>query len=406
MKEGQKPDEGELVVPVPPDAPAPPASHLRLGKPIARWTYRSLTGEVLGYISRFDLPGGGKVFLPLTLQRSVRGLRWFWKALPEPRPLYGLDQLAAHPEAPVLICEGEKAADAAQQIFPGHVAVTSHGGAAAARKADWEILRGREVLIWPDYDQSGADYAREVAEILSDMGCAVSVIDISELVEIEGGKRAADRTVDGWDAADAINEWSDLGTLRDAALGLAQPFPGRREGLSHQDARPRLKVDNGHPERTVANLRDILARSGRLYDRGTPVRVVRDQTLGSFVADELKTDSLTLEAHLVCQPYKVKDSGLERDATLPPSIARMYLSCRGDWGLRVLNGVTTAPLLSDDGSIRTAHGFDPATGLWCESVPDLASLVPENPTRDQATAALIVVREAFKTFCFADAQTV
>ena len=29
MKERQKPDDGELVVPVPPDAPAPPASHIR-----------------------------------------------------------------------------------------------------------------------------------------------------------------------------------------------------------------------------------------------------------------------------------------------------------------------------------------------------------------------------------------
>jgi putative DNA primase/helicase len=406
VKERQKPDDSEFVVPVPPDAPAPPASHIRLGKPIARWTYRNLMGEVLGYISRFDRPDGGKVFLPLTLLHTVRGLRWFWKALPEPRPLYGLEQLAARPAAPVLICEGEKAADAAQQIFPGHVAVTSPGGAAAATKADWESLRGRETVIWPDNDQSGADYTREVAEILSDMGCAVSVIDVSLLVEIDGGKRAADRTVEGWDAADAITEWSDLGALRDAALGPAKPFPDRREALSHHDEKPRLKIDNGHPERAVADLRDVLATSSRLYDRGTPVRVVRDQSLGGFVAHELNADSLTLEAHLACQPYKVTDSGIERDATLPPSIARMYLNWRGEWGLPVLNGVTTAPLLSEDGSIRTAHGFDPATGLWCESVPDVALLVPDNPTRDQATAALIVVRDAFKTFCFADAKTV
>ena len=406
MKEQQKPDNDELVVPVPSDAPAPPASHIRLGRPIAQWTYRNLVGEVLGYISRFDLPEGGKVFLPLTLQRTVRGLRWFWKALPEPRPLYGLDRLAARPEAPVLICEGEKAADAAQQIFPGHVVVTSPGGAAAAGKADWESLRGRETVIWPDNDQAGADYAREVAEILSGLECAISVIDVSVLVEIDGGKRAADLEVDGWDAANSLAEWSDLGALRDAALGLAKPFPDRREALNQHDVKPRLKIDNGHPERTVANLRDIVARSGRLYDRGTPVRVVRDQTLGGFVAHELNADSLTLEAHHVCQPYKVTDSGIERDATLPPSIARMYLRWRGEWRLPVLNGVTTAPLLSEDGSIRTAHGFDPATGLWCESVPDVAMLVPNNPTMDQAIAALIVVRAAFKTFCFADARTV
>jgi hypothetical protein len=195
----------------------------------------------------------------------------------------------------------------------------------------------------------------------------------------------------------------DSAELNRAALAASSD---RREALSQDDEKPRLKIDTGHPERAVADLRDILARSGRLYDRGTPVRVVHDQTLGGFVAHELNADSLTLEAHLACQPYKVTDSGIERDATLPPSIARMYLGWRGEWRLPVLNGVTTAPLLSEDGSIRTAHGFDQATGLWCESVPDVALLVPDNPTRDQATAALIVVRNAFKTFCFADAKTV
>ena len=94
-------------------------------------------------------------------------------------------------------------------------------------------------------------------------------------------------------------------------MALAKPFPDRREALSQRDEKPRLKIDNGHPERTVAHLRDILARSGRLYDRGTPVRVVHDQTLGGFVAHELNADSLTLEAHLACQPYKVTDSGID-----------------------------------------------------------------------------------------------
>ena len=40
------------------------------------------------------------------------------RALPSPRPLYNLDSLAASPEAPIVICEGEKAADAAARIFP------------------------------------------------------------------------------------------------------------------------------------------------------------------------------------------------------------------------------------------------------------------------------------------------
>ena len=40
-------------------------------------------------------------------------------------------------------------------------------------------------------------------------------------------KRAADRTVDGWDAADAIAEWSDLGALRPASSSQGWPADHR-----------------------------------------------------------------------------------------------------------------------------------------------------------------------------------
>jgi hypothetical protein len=62
--------------------------------------------------------------------------------------------------------------------------------------------------------------------------------------------------------------------------------------------------------------------------------------------------------------------------------------------------------LGDDGSIRSAIGYDAATGLWCDKTPDVGPIVPARPTRAQAEAALRLVRDAFKTFCFADAYTV
>ena len=46
-----------------------------------------------------------------------------------------------------------------------------------------------------------------------------------------------------------------------------------------------------------------------------------------------------------------------------------------------------------------------ASGMWCENVPDLTGRVPEQPTKDEAEAALRLIRETFKTFCFADAET-
>jgi hypothetical protein len=175
------------------------------------------------------------------------------------------------------------------------------------------------------------------------------------------------------------------------------------------DGKPRLFIDKGHPDRTVTDLREILAVCDRLYDRGTPVRVVFDPALDGSVAHSVTADSLTLEAHFSCQPYvltKGKDGLVDRDAPLPPQMARMYLGWRGEWRLPLLNGITTAPLLSADGSIRTARGYHAATGLWCERIPDVGGLVPLNPTQAQAEAALAVIRHAFKTFCFADAETI
>jgi hypothetical protein len=126
--------------------------------------------------------------------------------------------------------------------------------------------------------------------------------------------------------------------------------------------KPRLRIDRSRPERTVSDLRDILAASGRLYERGMPVRVAFDRTLGGSIAHELNSYDLVLQAHFACQPYvyvrSAKDTWSECDSALPPNIARMYLGWKGEWRLPLLNGVTTAPILSEDGGIRTAQGYD------------------------------------------------
>jgi hypothetical protein len=197
-----------------------------------------------------------------------------------------------------------------------------------------------------------------------------------------------------------------------AGLAIAKAIIGAAPEWRPDDEdaeKPRLKIDRSHPERTVADLRNIFAQSERLYERGTPVRVVFDESVGGSVAHELATDSLLLEAHFACQPYvmvREKKELIERDAPLPPQVARMYLGWKGEWALPPLNGVTTTPLLGDDGSIRSVLGYDTATGLWCDRTPNVGPFVRLQPTRAEAEAALLLVRDAFKTFCFADSQKV
>lgn len=113
--------------------------------------------------------------------------------------------------------------------------------------------------------------------------------------------------------------------------------------------------------------------------------------------------------HEICRPYveKIKQDGSvsEVDVRLSRTFAVMYLDWRGEWRLPPLNGIASAPLLREDGTIHSAPGYDPASGMWRENVPDLAGRVAEQPTADDAAAALRLIREIFKTFCFADAET-
>ena len=161
--------EGDLVSPVPADAPPVPDRHRDLGEPSGRWAYRDAAGAVLFHIFRFET-STDKEMRPLTLRRSGDRLVWKWKGLDAPRPLYGLEILAARPADPVMIVEGEKTADAARQLFPLFVVLSWPGGSNNVAKADWSPLAGRQVVVFPDADAPGRKAADDIARRLGAAG--------------------------------------------------------------------------------------------------------------------------------------------------------------------------------------------------------------------------------------------
>ncbi|EGV18845.1 DUF927 domain-containing protein [Thiocapsa marina] len=194
---GADPVPVPTATPIAKAAPKPmpirPRTHPKLGAPSREWEYRAGDGTLLAVVCRFET-AQGKDYRPLTV--TPEG--WFWRAPPSPRPLYGLDQLAARPEADVLLCEGEKAADAAALLLPATVAITTMNGARALAKSDWAPLSGRRVRIWPDRDGPGHRYAATAAALAYAAGAeSVAMLDLSAL---------ADDLPDGWDAADALAE--------------------------------------------------------------------------------------------------------------------------------------------------------------------------------------------------------
>jgi uncharacterized protein (DUF927 family) len=164
----QRVESWTVVAPVPDGVVVTIPWH-RLGSPNFTWEYRSAAGQLLFAVCRFDVPGdrNEKEIVPLCYCQNSNGIgEWRWKGPNAPRPLYRLDKLSARPTADVLVCEGEKACDAAQKLFPDYIAVTSQGGAKAAGKTDWSPLKDRRVIIWPDNDAAGAAYAKSVVSLL------------------------------------------------------------------------------------------------------------------------------------------------------------------------------------------------------------------------------------------------
>jgi hypothetical protein len=154
------------VAPVPANASAPSFKHPQHGEPSSTWAYRDASGALLFYVCRFDRPGGRKEIAPL----SYTAAGWRWLSATRPRPLYGLELLAAKPGAQVIVVEGEKAADSLRALlgpdYPA-VVVTWPGGAKATDYVDWSPLAGRKIVICPDNDEPGMAAALNIAAILS-----------------------------------------------------------------------------------------------------------------------------------------------------------------------------------------------------------------------------------------------
>ncbi len=158
------------IVPVPSDAPRVNYRHPEHGEPGKAWAYHDRDGGLVGYVCRWDFDGG-KDFRPVTYCRLPDGDRgWRAKGFPEPRPLFGLPDILANPDAAILVVEGEKARDAAAGVFPDLIATTPPHGAQSPHKTDWAPVAGRHVVVWPDNDEAGAELCRGCLAPLCGLG--------------------------------------------------------------------------------------------------------------------------------------------------------------------------------------------------------------------------------------------
>lgn len=145
--------------------------------PTAYYAYHTQEGKLAGYMVRWEIPqedgSFDKQMRPYIYAEDRRGNKqWRCKGFPTPRPLYHLPELYQRPNAPILICEGEKTADAGGVLFPDYVSTTSPHGAKSLRQADWSHVRGKKVIISPDFDTPGQDWCETLTELCKKAGAS------------------------------------------------------------------------------------------------------------------------------------------------------------------------------------------------------------------------------------------
>ena len=118
-----------------------------------------------------------------------------------PAPLYGLDQVAARPGAPVVVLPFPWHADRMRSLMP-HCVVVAAGE--FADKTDWRPLAGGSVIVWPGGGDAGMVEAAATIECCKKAGAATCY-----QVNMDTVKAA-----NGGEVRIAIAEWSAERMLR------------------------------------------------------------------------------------------------------------------------------------------------------------------------------------------------
>lgn len=205
-----------------PTIPPEDAPQIMAGEKIALWNpkrdrlwyltptradiYRDLAGRRIGYVLRVEFDDGKKVTPQVTWCIGPDGkAQWCTRPFLSPKPLCGLDELAAKPQAPVLIVEGEKCRAAGAGALPMYAVLCWPGGSKAVPNVDWSPLAGCDVVLWPDADAAG--WSAMLGEEHSDGRVVEGVAQHAVRAHCASARVIDTRGMPkGWDIADALND--------------------------------------------------------------------------------------------------------------------------------------------------------------------------------------------------------
>ncbi|MEI7902121.1 MAG: hypothetical protein WCK89_17850, partial [bacterium] len=380
---------------------APDARKERWGPIIKAWTWRQRDGSewrthCLRHV--FFEDDGAQVFYKNGKPKKV--LPWSPPGELKDAPLYRSHLRPPDSTRLIVLCEGEKATDAAAELFGDGYDVMGFAGAGGGDTHNLDVLAGARVVIWPDHDVptktnpagAGVKVARIIAKRLVGRAASKHIVNVP------------DDYPDCWDLADPMPVGVTVETLR-ALIESAPAYPAPAEG---SESLPEILTNAWDMEKLLEKAWDALieynnaqtmpavfVRGGDLVemaDHGI-IHVTRASLFDTMARAGRWIKTVGPSEKIVTDPFAPPRNVLEA----------MIAKGRKPKGMPRLDLVARAPFFGADGKLYTTNGYFEAERTLLETDLVLPA-VPERPTPKDVARAVAVVHDAVADFPFATAS--
>ena len=229
----------------------------------------------------------------------------------------------------------------------------------------------------------------------------------------DDGSESAWRTIDsGATAAQAQPRGRPLARLERLKLGIATVAPPAAAAtMQMPDTRRIIQLVDGNEHHAIDEAEEALIQAGGfdIYQRGGIL--VRPVLEHAFASDNRSTITwrfspvklpflLEMLARVAVFTTYDKRSEAWTPKKCPQFVGEMFAAREGVWRLPVALGIVHTPQFRPDGTLAMVEGYDADTRLLFKPDGEIFPAVSDNPTKDDALAALKVLEESIDTFPF------